>query len=77
MPVFQIASAGDYIAHRRLWGFLVERMREDLERRGIRYPDAWEAHIFIYRRGEEAVEAAKLLRATTASAARQYERDGT
>ncbi len=74
--VFQIASAGDYIAHRRLWGFLVERMREDLERRRIRYSDAWEAHIFTYRRGEEAVEAAKLLRATV-SAAGQYERDGT
>ena len=71
--VFQIGSAGDYIAHRRLWGFLIERMREDLEQRGIGYPDAWEAHILTYRRGEEAVEAAKLLRATTASAAGQYE----
>jgi hypothetical protein len=44
--VFRITSPGDYIAHRRLWGFLVERMRDNLERRGIAYPDAWEAYLF-------------------------------
>jgi hypothetical protein len=74
--VFQIASDGDYITHRRLWGFLVEQMREDLERRGIPYPDSWEAHLFTYRKGEEAVEAADLLRTTVAAAARSQDGDG-
>lgn len=60
--VFQITSEGDYIAHRRLWEFLVERMRDDLERRGITYPDAWEAHMFTYRKGEGPREAAEFLR---------------
>lgn len=66
--VFRIGSAGDYIAHRRLWGFLVERMREDLEPRGIAYPDAWEAHIVTYRAGEAPVDAAELLRQTVGTA---------
>lgn len=65
--VFQIGSAGDYIAHRRLWGFLVERMREDLGRRGAAYPDAWEAHLFTYRRGEVPLEAAEFLRSAVAA----------
>jgi hypothetical protein len=75
--IFQIASAGDYIAHRRLWGFLVERMREDLDRRGIAYPGAWEAHLFTYRKGEEALDAAELLCATVAAALAQEDVGGS
>jgi hypothetical protein len=37
LHVFQLSSEGDYIAHRRLWEFLVERMRADLEPRGVRW----------------------------------------
>ena len=66
--VFQIASAGDYLAHRRLWTFLVERMREDLDRGGIAYSTAWEARLFTYRKGEEATEAAKFLKSAVAAA---------
>jgi hypothetical protein len=60
--VFQISSTGDYIARRRLWGFVVERMRADLEQRGVEYPGAWDAHLFTYRSCEPLTEAATLLR---------------
>lgn len=66
--VFRITSAGDYTAHRQLWRFLVERMRDDLAGRGVAYPDAWEAELFTYRPGEEAFEAAAFLRAAVAAA---------
>lgn len=46
--VFRVASANDYIAHRRLWEFLVERMREDLDRRGVPWRGTWEARAFTY-----------------------------
>lgn len=66
--VFRITSAGDYTAHRQLWRFLVERMRADLAGRSVAYPDAWEAQVFTYRPGEEALEAAECLRAAVAAA---------
>lgn len=74
--VFQLGSVGDYIAHRRFWGFLVERMREDLEGRGIAYPELWEAYLITYPRGQEPVEAAELLRTTAVEAAATRGADG-
>jgi hypothetical protein len=65
--LFRITSDGDFIAHRRLWQFLVERMREDLAGRSVPYPGAWGARLFTYRPGEEAVAAAEALRATVMS----------
>lgn len=54
LHLFQVASEGDYIAHRRLWGYLVERMKEDLQMRcGVLYGQHWEAHLFTYRSLEE------------------------
>jgi hypothetical protein len=46
--VFRVTSANDYIAHRRLGDFLVERMRDDLDRRGVPWGEAWEARAFTY-----------------------------
>ena len=47
--LFRLISKQDYIAHRRLWTFLVERMQEDLERRcNVRWPQGWEARQFTY-----------------------------
>jgi hypothetical protein len=63
LHVFQLSSEADYIAHRRLWQFLVERMRADLEPRGVRWGKEWEAEIFSYRAGQPATEAAAALRA--------------
>jgi hypothetical protein len=37
--LFRITSDGDYAAHRRLWLYLVERMSEDLQARGVTWPD--------------------------------------
>lgn len=74
--VFRIGSAGDYIAHRRLWGFVVERMREDLESRGVRFPDSWEAHLVTYRAGEGPDDAAELLRKTVGEAVARGARRG-
>jgi hypothetical protein len=68
LHVFQLHSEADYIAHRRLWQFLVERMRADLEPRGVRWGAAWEAQIFSYRAGEPPTEAAAALRAVAESA---------
>jgi hypothetical protein len=46
--VFRLESSNDYIVHRRLWEFTVERMREDLERRGVQWTNHWEAKSFTY-----------------------------
>jgi hypothetical protein len=47
--VFRVQSAGDYIAHRRLWCFLLARMEEDLARRsGRQRPADWDARSFTY-----------------------------
>lgn len=52
--VFRLTSDNDYSAHRRLWLFLIERMREDLELRGVRWGVAWRADIFSYRSNQPA-----------------------
>lgn len=46
--LFRVTSESDYIAHRRLWEYLIERMRRDLEGRGCRWGRDWEARIFTY-----------------------------
>lgn len=47
--LFQILSRSDYISHLALWDWLIERMREDLERRcGVLWPRDWEARRFVY-----------------------------
>jgi hypothetical protein len=47
--LFQVLSANDYVSHIRLWEYLVERMRSDLEARvGLRWGEQWEARAFRY-----------------------------
>jgi DNA-binding response OmpR family regulator len=63
--LFQVLSANDYVSHMRLWEYLVERMRADLEARvGVRWPEHWEARAFRYGPQIDAVaEVAAFLRA--------------
>ncbi len=66
--VFRIASANDYIAHRRLWDFLVERMRDDLEEHGVPWGVGWEARAFTYPADAiDVTELADFVRATLGS----------
>ena len=45
--LFILHSKADYIAHRRLWSYLVEKMREDLGRwPEMKWPEHWEAVLF-------------------------------
>jgi hypothetical protein len=46
--LFMVSSEFDYIAHRRLWEYVVERMRSDLDNRGCRWEQKWHARIFTY-----------------------------
>lgn len=46
--LFMVSSEADYIAHRRLWHYVVERMRRDLEHRGCRWESNWHARMFTY-----------------------------
>jgi hypothetical protein len=58
--IYSIASGGDYIAHRRLWEFLVEKMKQDLGP-----STSWEAHLLSYGPGagiDELPHAAALAR---------------
>lgn len=51
--VFRIQTERDYITHRRLWEFLVERMRTDLAAEAnLGFPDDWEARSFTYPANE-------------------------
>ena len=52
--VFQVTSPGDYLSHRLLWDFMVERMTADLLAHGLQWSLHWEARSFTYRRGETA-----------------------
>ena len=55
--LFQVGSEGDYLSHCMLWDFLVERMRADLAaRRGLRWPEDWEAALFRYRPGDDLAQ---------------------
>lgn len=46
--LFMVSSEADYIAHRRLWEYVVERMRRDLDHRGCRWESDWHARMFTY-----------------------------
>jgi hypothetical protein len=62
--LFILGSEGDYIAHRKLWSFLVGQMATDLESVGISRPNEWDAHLFTYRKGEPPDDVTAFLRAT-------------
>lgn len=46
--LFKVVSPEDYIAHRKLWEFLVSRMRTHLAGQNRRWPEEWEAQLFRY-----------------------------
>jgi hypothetical protein len=46
--LFKVSSESDYIAHRRLWEYLIERMQRDLDHRGCRWDQDWHARMFTY-----------------------------
>ena len=46
--LFMVSSEFDYIAHRRLWKYLVDRMRHDLDVRGCKWNVDWHAQMFTY-----------------------------
>jgi hypothetical protein len=46
--LFMVSSQFDYIAHRRLWEYVVERMLSDLDQRGCRWEQDWHACMFTY-----------------------------
>lgn len=46
--LFMVSSESDYIAHRKLWEYLVERMRRDLDHRGCKWDQDWHARMFTY-----------------------------
>lgn len=48
LHLFRLTSSGDYIAHQRLWEFTRDRMREDLEHRGLVYGRDWSADLLPY-----------------------------
>ena len=50
MHLFQVASENDYIAHRKLWEFLRERMQADLDAHHRPWGSAWLAEIGTYWR---------------------------
>jgi hypothetical protein len=52
LHVYMLASDADYIAHRKLWSFLVGRMTEDLAANGIGRPEKWDAQLLTYRKGD-------------------------
>lgn len=62
LHVYMLSSDADYIAHRKLWSFLVERMTEDLTANGVSRPERWDAHLGTYRKGGSPDEVTALLR---------------
>lgn len=46
--LFMVSSESDYIAHRKLWDYVVDRMRRDLDHRGCRWDHDWHARMFTY-----------------------------
>ncbi len=46
--LFMVSSESDYIAHRRLWEYVVGRMQDDLDHRGCRWEHDWHARMFTY-----------------------------
>jgi len=56
LHVFHIQSSGDYMAHRKLWDFTVDRMREDLKNQGIEWAKDWVAFLKCYRDDKDLSE---------------------
>jgi hypothetical protein len=65
--LFMLGSEGDYIAHRRLWEFLIKRMTDDLQQVGVLRPQHWDARLFTYRRGDPLNDLVDFLRAAASS----------
>jgi hypothetical protein len=64
LHVYMLGSDADYIAHRKLWSFLVDRMTEDLTANGVGRPERWDAQLITYRKGGSLGEVTALLRKT-------------
>lgn len=64
--LYMLSSEGDYIAHRKLWSFLFDRINTDLNEVGVGRPDAWDAHFFTYCKGQPPNDVTAFLRATVA-----------
>ena len=62
LHVYMLGSSADYIAHRKLWSFLVDRMTEDLATNGIGRPEKWDAQLITYHEGGSLGEITALLR---------------
>jgi hypothetical protein len=60
--LFLTCSKSDFISHRSLWSFQCDRMREDLEGRGVLWGRDWEAALFTYTRVEEPTGAVQFIR---------------
>lgn len=61
--VFRIVSEFDYVAHRKLWEFVLAKMRIDLEQNhSVEWPKDWEAAIFTYRAPEHLTEVLTFVR---------------
>ncbi len=46
--LFKVSSESDYIAHQRLWEYLIDRMRRDLGARECKWDVDWHAEMFTY-----------------------------
>ncbi|MGH3172064.1 MAG: hypothetical protein ACRDN0_40190, partial [Trebonia sp.] len=64
LHVYMLSSDADYIAHRKLWSFLVDRMTEDLAANAVSRPGGWDARMITYRKGGPLDGVAALLRKT-------------
>jgi hypothetical protein len=64
LHVYMLGSNADYIAHRKLWSFLVDRMTEDLAANSIGRPERWDAQLITYHKGGPLNEVTALLRKT-------------
>jgi hypothetical protein len=64
LHVYMLSSNADYIAHRKLWSFLVDRMTEDLAANGIDRPERWDTQLITYHKGGSLGEVTALLRKT-------------
>jgi hypothetical protein len=62
LHVYMLGSDADYIAHRKLWSFLVDRMTEDLTANGVARPERWDVQLITYRKGGSLDEVTALLR---------------
>jgi len=61
LHLFRLGSENDYVAHRRLWSFLCDRMKDDLQTR-CAWEESWYATMGTYRRTEDVATHATLIR---------------